>query len=322
MKKRASPTKSSTTLRPHSERNPTDQQSRASSTRRGDLSALLELFTDNQIRLLRVDVAAPNTEARTASSGTQHFNTKSPLCAIFTNSSPTHLRSKTATGTTPMLTKRKATISLFLFMLAASTFYLWSGHKQIRAEPKKRAAPPQEDTTQCPEGMILVDGDYCPKLSEHTCLKEGRSKPHHPPRCLRFSKEQPKCLSETRRQRFCIDKYEYPNKKGAHPPSLINAWDASELCREQGKRLCWESEWTMACEGPSHLPYPYGHTRDSARCNIDKPYLKPGQRTIQGPDRAKAHDELKRLDQSVPAGSMEGCFSPHGVYDMSGNLLK
>ena len=40
----------------------------------------------------------------------------------------------------------------------------------------------------------------------------------------------------------------------------MKSWYAArDACSAQGKRLCGESEWTLACEGEEHLPYPYGY---------------------------------------------------------------
>ena len=192
--------------------------------------------------------------------------------------------------------------------------------------PPDPVAPPASTTPTepppppgpCPTGMIYVEADHCARV-EQTCLKKGRSKPRHPPKCLEYA-EPSVCKGPVRRQRFCIDRYEYPNREGAHPPSMINAWDADLLCREQGKRLCWESEWTLACEGPERLPYPYGYVRDATLCNIDKPYLKPGQKTIHGHDAEAREAELRRLDQSARSGEVAGCRSAWGVHDLSGNF--
>ena len=177
-----------------------------------------------------------------------------------------------------------------------------------------------EPSLACPHNMILIDALYCPHAASHKCLEEGPSKPHHPSTCLRFDTSTPPCRVPERRLRFCIDRFEFPNIMGAFPPSMINARDASALCIEVGKRLCWESEWTLACEGPDRLPYPFGYIRDKTRCNIDKPYIKPSTKTIFGRDQDKATTELLRLDQSTPSGTLSGCSSPFGVFDMSGNF--
>ena len=37
-------------------------------------------------------------------------------------------------------------------------------------------------------------------------------------------------------------------------------------CLQQNKRLCSESEWTLACEGPDWKGYPYGSEYRSEVC--------------------------------------------------------
>ena len=61
---------------------------------------------------------------------------------------------------------------------------------------------------------------------------------------------------------FCMDRYEFPNKKGATPARITNWYDAQEACEGEGKRLCEEHEWTLACEGPERQPYPNGWKRE------------------------------------------------------------
>src|SRR5262245_9898927 len=133
-------------------------------------------------------------------------------------------------------------------------------------------APPQP-APMCPEGMAYVDTRYCPKL-ERRCVKDEDDKSNHITICHKFAPAT-RCLSTPRRQRFCIDKYEYPNQEGAHPPVMVDWYDAAGACASRGKRLCWESEWVSACEGPDNLPFPYGLNRDPAQCNIDNPWLTP-----------------------------------------------
>jgi formylglycine-generating enzyme required for sulfatase activity len=128
------------------------------------------------------------------------------------------------------------------------------------------------------------------------------------------------CRGKPRRQRFCIDRYEYPNQAGAHPPVMVDWYDAAGACGALGKRLCWESEWVSACEGPEKLPFPYGLKRDPARCNIDNLWLKPDLQKMNAGSPAISGPELLRLDQSAPSGAKEGCVSGFGVRDLTGNL--
>jgi formylglycine-generating enzyme required for sulfatase activity len=171
--------------------------------------------------------------------------------------------------------------------------------------------------------MQLVDVMHCPDTDQLrvglTCLKKSRNEPNHLTICHQFAPGQI-CHVPERRERFCIDRYEYPNEKGGHPPVMVNAYDAAALCHERGKRMCWESEWVAACEGPDKLPFPYGYERSAKHCNIDNRYVHPNLDKVHHADDAVRGPELIRLDQSVASGSMEGCKSGFGVYDLTGNF--
>lgn len=96
---------------------------------------------------------------------------------------------------------------------------------------------------------------------------------------------------------FCIDRYEYPNEPEGEPLTG-KTWDeAAALCAREGKRLCTEPEWELACGGWQGRTYPYGETFEEGRCNT-------GSRII-------------RL-----SGSSGGCLSPFGVVDLSGNVYE
>jgi formylglycine-generating enzyme required for sulfatase activity len=166
--------------------------------------------------------------------------------------------------------------------------------------------------------MIHVDTTYCPNV-ELRCIKDEYNKPNHITICHEFAPGQV-CRGKPRRQRFCIDRYEYPNQAGAHPPAMVDWYDAAGACGALGKRLCWESEWVSACEGPEKLPFPYGLRRDPAKCNIDNLWLKPALEKMYAASPAVSGPELLRLDQSVPSGAKEGCVSGFGVRDLTGNL--
>jgi formylglycine-generating enzyme required for sulfatase activity len=148
---------------------------------------------------------------------------------------------------------------------------------------------------------------------------------NHLPICHAFAHEQ-HCKTDEKPIDFCIDRYEYPNQAGAHPVWMLDWTQAQATCESKGKRLCWASEWTAACEGPDHLPFPYGWERNHDACNMDNFFIdprKPGphaQFLFYSKDPSVAFPELSRLDQSVPSGSMETCKSGFGVYDLPGNL--
>lgn len=196
-----------------------------------------------------------------------------------------------------------------------------------RVEPP---TPTVEKHEPCPEGTVLVEGEYCPEV-EQVCLewvdvhgkatKEAIPKPGQTGRCGTW-KSPARCLSKkTVHKRFCMDKYEFPNIKGVKPISWIS-WDQmGVVCAQQGKRLCTRSEWTFACEGPEMQPYPYGdgYHRDKTACNIDNAMPKGIKNILKVSSRESP--EAKLLDDLlVASGSMERCVSPFGVYDMVGNL--
>jgi len=165
----------------------------------------------------------------------------------------------------------------------------------------------------CPDDMVEVDGDYCPWV-EQKCLRW--LDPETKMRCAEFAPTQ--CATKTVKKHFCIDRYEYPNKPGQKPQIFVSWNQAAATCSAEGKRLCGDSEWTLACEGNERLPYPYGYARNAEACNIDKPYLLPNEHAIADPHTRDA--ELARLDQRELSGARESCVSPYGAFDMTGNV--
>lgn len=165
----------------------------------------------------------------------------------------------------------------------------------------------------CPEDMALVDGEYCTELSMN-CLKSWFATSNKKVICEQFE-EPTRCTGEKVKKRYCIDRYEYPNKKGVRPEVMNNFYHAQVLCANQGKRICTETEWTMACEGPSYKPYPYGYVRDANKCRGDRPYGYPSKEKLWKRDAA----EIERLWQGVPSGTQPECVSDYGVYDLPGN---
>lgn len=193
----------------------------------------------------------------------------------------------------------------------------------VAPEPEPEPPPAPVKASPCPEGMQFVDGTFCPKV-ERKCLKTEENKPNHLTLCHRFEHET-KCLAPEEKRSFCIDTYEYPNEKGAHPPWMVSWYDAEATCQSKGKRLCHETEWVMACEGPDKTPFPYGWDRDQTACNIDNTWIDPKknkskQMAMYSSDAAVRDAELERLDQSAASGAFERCVSGYGVHDLTGNF--
>jgi hypothetical protein len=168
----------------------------------------------------------------------------------------------------------------------------------------------------CGAGMVEVAGDYCPELPEQRCVRLVTAT-NTKGRCAEFAPSEA-CPVPEARKHFCVDRFEYPNVPGAKPLVMKSWLEASAMCGAAGKRLCSDSEWTLACEGPERLPYPYGLTRDATACNIDKPPIGVREAELRSFTRRDA--EAKRLWQGEPSGARERCTSPFGVQDMTGNV--
>ena len=175
------------------------------------------------------------------------------------------------------------------------------------------AAPAAEGPTACPAGMQLVEGDYCTEV-EHKCLKSWFDKSNKKVVCELFEPSA-RCVGAKVKKRYCIDTYEWPNKKGERPEVMNYFYQAQVKCAAAGKRMCTESEWTLACEGPEMKPFPYGFVRDAAKCNGDHDWDEPNMKKVAKRDPT----ELARLWQGVPSGSQPNCISDFGGADLPAN---
>jgi sulfatase modifying factor 1 len=165
----------------------------------------------------------------------------------------------------------------------------------------------------CPAGMQLVEGEYCSEV-EHDCLKSWYDESNKKVVCEAFA-ETSRCVGTKTKKRYCIDTYEWPNKKGERPEVMNRFHQAQVKCAAVDKRMCTESEWTLACEGPEMRPFPYGYVRDATKCNGDRPWDGPVMDKVAKRDPT----ELARLWQGVRSGSQPECVSPFGVADLPAN---
>jgi sulfatase modifying factor 1 len=160
--------------------------------------------------------------------------------------------------------------------------------------------------SECPEGMILVEGEYCPDVEQH-CLKwmdpPGDRYAHF--RCAKYAKPAT-CNGKRVHKRFCIDAIER-TEPGSDIPRNKQSWAKSKTaCEADGARLCMTSEWQFACEGEEMRPYPYGWERDAKACNVD---------VMSGLGHVG-----RLVDHRTPASAHPRCVSPFGVHDMAGNV--
>ncbi len=122
----------------------------------------------------------------------------------------------------------------------------------------------------------------------------------------------------------CIDVFEFPNQPCELPFVWASPIQAQVLCEMQGKRLCAQEEWTLACrgdpEGKADWLYAYGNELDLAVCNTNKP---------RSPLAAPACDPRSAVSafgtcgtDTEPAGAFPRCRSRFGVYDLHGNVAE
>ena len=118
-----------------------------------------------------------------------------------------------------------------------------------------------------------------------------------------------------------------PNRACELPAVWGTPAGAEAICRSEGKRLCTQAEWTLACGGdPAGGPdqaYAYGERLDLDVCNTRKPHPF-------GPDGVTWSCSVRTAESAwdtcatdtEPAGSFPRCRSRFGVYDLHGNVAE
>ncbi len=164
---------------------------------------------------------------------------------------------------------------------------------EVKAKEKKEVATPAATPAtlgvdgNCFEGMKLVSGG---------AFRMGTSADD----AMVGFDEKP--LTAVFVDAFCIDIFEFPNRKGSTPRTSLTHSDAQRECQSQGKRLCAEAEWEKACKGPGNAKWPYGNTFDPGRCVTED-------------------DSGESRSLSV-SGQYGRCKSDFGVADLSGNVAE
>lgn len=159
-------------------------------------------------------------------------------------------------------------------------------HDEPRAQVHVASAP-VERALSCPSGMKLLAGGS---------FRQGTAKDDP---MMGFD-ERP--LNTVQVRAFCVDEFEYPNRRGVVPQVKVSWLEAKRSCEKLHKRLCSETEWEKACKGPGQLRFPYGNAFDANAC---------GTEDAAGKDRALSS-----------AGRYSRCRSGYGVYDLSGNAAE
>jgi hypothetical protein len=188
----------------------------------------------------------------------------------------------------------------------------------------------------CPAGMVQVQGamklDPDPNpfsanrietMQLETCVEWIARE--YPERCKTFDRDAWLTMIDelsTKPMSFCIDRFEYPNIVGQYPIIYASWYEASEMCEQQGKRLCSDDEWTFACEGEEAKPYPYGtgYVRAPEMCITDELWRPYNEKAMLPRDGESAGLEMDRLWRGKRSGEQKSCRSDMGVFDMTGNV--
>jgi len=149
------------------------------------------------------------------------------------------------------------------------------------------------ESCKCDEaGLLTTAANTARKLMGRSPGAPSSSKPET---ARKSTGKCPEDMAYIPEGNFCMDIYEYPNKKGVYPNAKVNLFEARKLCAKIGKRLPTYTEWRQACMGPQGNKYPYGNERRKKYCSYKK---------------------------LTPSGSFPRCKSAYGVYDMSGNVFE
>jgi formylglycine-generating enzyme len=210
----------------------------------------------------------------------------------------------------------------------------WQAISSDPSEPTAETDQREGTRGRCLPGMVDIQGEYrlapdgtdtdnqIDKLQDSTCTDWWRT-PSFPDRCRSFDKGQWLAIVSklpTKSLAYCIDRFEYPNVRGQNPYVLVTYLESDALCKKQGKRICTESEWTFACEGPEAMPYPTGYIRADANCVLDRTWYAFSPDALAGRSSERTRNEIDRLWQGEPSGSRAACKSVFGVYDQVGNI--
>jgi len=125
----------------------------------------------------------------------------------------------------------------------------------------------------------------------------------------------------------CVDLFEYPNRVCELPFVWGTPAEADNLCRAEGKRLCTQSEWTLACAGDplggADRAYAYGSELDLEICNTNRPHAfgPDGQTWLCSAQTAETAWSTCATE-TEPSGAFPRCRSRFGVFDLHGNVAE
>jgi sulfatase modifying factor 1 len=162
-------------------------------------------------------------------------------------------------------------------------------------------------TKSCPPGMVEVQGRM--KVSGHDAFESidwlqksacvDWTRRDFPERCARFDRDKWLTVSgglADEPLHFCIDRFEYPNRRGAYPWVMVDWYEARDLCLRTGKRLCNETNGRLPARAKKRHP-----TRtDTSETPTRVSSTAPGAKSMHPPSRfATAHE---RCTNSIASG--------------------
>lgn len=119
---------------------------------------------------------------------------------------------------------------------------------------------------------------------------------------------------------YCIDVFEFPNKACELPMVWTQPPLAKKVCELQGKRLCSDIEWNVACrgdpDGGEDWKYAYGNKLDIEICHTNLRHRQPC--VVKD---AKTTWSSCTTD-TEPSGAYPKCRSRFGVFDQHGNVAE
>jgi formylglycine-generating enzyme len=194
---------------------------------------------------------------------------------------------------------------------------------ELTAAPTAQA--PCEAGMQLIQGNALVDASGSAETDRVEALQDSACTEWRVPKriCGAFSETKWQTLRQelkTVPRAVCMDTYEYPNRKGEYPLTVVTYAEANAYCTRENKRICTETEWTFACEGEEGRPYPYGYARDAKACPIDRPRIEPPEDTFIPRTMHRTALGIDQMWQGERSGDYASCVSPFGVHDMTGNV--
>ncbi len=124
--------------------------------------------------------------------------------------------------------------------------------------------------------------------------------------------------------RFCIDVFEFPNRACELPFVFVTPSQADRICHMQGKRLCTQDEWNLACRGDPERRSRTARLRLRRRARsgrVQHEQVEVRRPALRHLDATTSSGRLAARTPSLP-GAFPRCRSRFGVFDQHGNVAE